>query len=97
LSSSSIGSVSTRPATIAAAIGAHSVNRPGGIGVTAGATNRLSATAPAEPTTMNAINPLHVFRGFHGSGGPPIAVPARVADPSPNAITPQAAATISRR
>ena len=64
---------------------------------TAGATQRLKPAAAGAPNTTNAIRPLHVFRGFHGSVRSGRHLPASVAMPSPNAITPHAAATMSSR
>ena len=97
LSSSRAGIVSTSAATSAAPSGAARTKTSGGGGLTAARVHHASADAPAAPHTTNAIEPAIVFSRFQGTCRPSTRWPTSVANPSPNARIPHAAATMSRR
>src|SRR5262245_1845860 len=95
LSSSLTGIVSTSAAAIAAMIGAPTVKKTVGAGVTAGRVHQASATPPAAAKMANAAVPARLFSAFHGSRGLETFFPTRVAVPSPSARMAQAAAAMS--
>src|SRR4051794_40864170 len=97
LSSRLIGIVSTAAAIIAATQGIHSVNQRYGGGMTASRHHQHRNDAAAPPHAMNAADPTIDFSRFHGMRAPELRRPTSVAMPSPNASTPHAAATMSRR
>ena len=97
LSSSLLGIVSTAAAMLAATTGIQMENHGYGRGTTAGAHHQQRNDAAAPPNRMNAALPATDFPEFQGIGRLRMWRPAIVAMPSPNARTPHAAATISRR
>ena len=97
LSSRRTGIVSTKLAITAAAAGPTTRNAHAGVGCTAAAVHDARAIPAALPPRANATIPATLLSAFHGSRPLRVRDPTMVANPSPNAMMPHAAATMSGR